>query len=90
MTLRSRLLQQLSPTVAIRLSPDDARELGVENGEAIRVATAERELLLRARLDRTVRRGTVVIPWQSGRGGSAAALITEIGSPQAVTIRRSR
>jgi anaerobic selenocysteine-containing dehydrogenase len=89
-TLRSRQLQQLSPTVAIRLSPEDARELGVDNGDAIRLSTAERGLLLRARLDRTVRPGTVVVPWQSGRGGSAAALITEIGTPQAVTIRRSR
>jgi predicted molibdopterin-dependent oxidoreductase YjgC len=89
-TLRSRQLQQLAPTVAVRLSPADARELDVESGETLRLATDERELLLRARLDRTVRRGTVVVPWHSGRGGSAAALITEIGAPQAVNVRRSR
>jgi predicted molibdopterin-dependent oxidoreductase YjgC len=89
-TLRSRQLQQLSPTVAVRLSPADARELGVESGETLRLATGEREALLRARLDRAVRRGTVVVPWHSGRGGSAADLVTEIGAPQAVNVRRSR
>ena len=86
----SRQLQQLSPTVAVRLSPADARALGVESGETLRLATEERETLLRARLDRAVRRGTVVVPWHSGRGGSAAALVTGIGAPQAVQVRRSR
>jgi len=89
-TLRSRRLQSLSPTVAVRISPADARTLKVETGEALRVATGERELLLRARLDRTVRRGTVVVPWHSGRGGSAASLVTEMGAPRAVSVRRSR
>jgi predicted molibdopterin-dependent oxidoreductase YjgC len=87
-TLRSRVLQQLCPTVAVHISPADARELEVENGDPLRVATAERELLLRTRIDRTVRRGTVVVPWHSGRGGSAAALVTEIGAPVAVSLRR--
>jgi predicted molibdopterin-dependent oxidoreductase YjgC len=85
-TRRSRTLQDLSPTVAARLSPSDAAELGVQNGDAIRVAAGKRELLLRARLDSTVRRGTVVVPWLSG--DSASTLVTQIGEPMAVTIRR--
>ena len=87
-TLRSATLQQLSPTVAVRVSPRDARELGVRNGEPLRVATDERELLLRARLDRTVRPGTIVVSWQGGRGGSAATLTTEIGQALTVSVRR--
>jgi predicted molibdopterin-dependent oxidoreductase YjgC len=89
-TKRSRLLQELSPTVAVRISPHDARELGVKSGETIRLTVEERELLLRARIDRTVRRGTAVVPWQSSGGDSAAALIAEIGPPLAVSLRRSQ
>jgi hypothetical protein len=86
-TRRSRILQELSPTVAARLSPADAGELGVQNGDAIRVAAGKRELLLRARLDSTVRRGTIVVPWLSG-DASGLPLVTQIGEPTAVTIRR--
>jgi anaerobic selenocysteine-containing dehydrogenase len=87
-TRRSRILEELSPTVAARLSPKDAGELGVQNGDAIRVAAGERELLLRARLDSTVRRGTIVVPWLSGDGDGRPPLMTHIGKPMAVTIRR--
>jgi predicted molibdopterin-dependent oxidoreductase YjgC len=89
-TKHSRLLQELSPTLAVRISPHDARELGVRSGETIRLAVEERELLLRARIDRTVRRGTAVVPWQSSGGDSAASLIAEIGPPLAVSLRRSQ
>jgi predicted molibdopterin-dependent oxidoreductase YjgC len=87
-TRRSSALQELSPTVAARLSPTDAGGLGVQNGDTIRVTAGKRELLLRARLDRTVRRGTVVVPWLSGTGESASPLVVQIGEPLAVTIRR--
>jgi anaerobic selenocysteine-containing dehydrogenase len=87
-TRRSGILQELAPTVAARLSPSDAKELGVQNGDAIRVAAGNREQLLRARLDSTVRRGTVVVPWVSGGGDSTSPLVTQMGKPMAVTIRR--
>jgi formate dehydrogenase alpha subunit len=87
-TKRSAALQELSPTVAARLSPGDAGDLGVQNGDTIRIAAGERELLLRARLDRTVRRGTVVVPWLSGTGDSTSPLVLQVGEPLAVTIRR--
>jgi len=89
-TRRSRSLRELAPTVAARLGPSDARELGVENGETIRVVADGRELLLRARLDRTVRRGTMVVPWQSGAGDGTAPLITEIGTPVMVSVRKPK
>ncbi|MHC4138084.1 MAG: molybdopterin oxidoreductase family protein, partial [Planctomycetota bacterium] len=89
-TRRSRLLQELAPTVAARLSPADARELGVENEETIRVVVDEREALLRARIDRTVRRGTVVVPWPGGAGDGAVSQITDLGSVVTASVRRSR
>jgi predicted molibdopterin-dependent oxidoreductase YjgC len=88
-TRRSRLLQELAPTVAARLSPADARDLGVENEDTIRVVVDGRESLLRARLDHTVRRGTVVVPWPSGAGDGARAPITEFGSVVSVSVRKS-
>jgi len=89
-TRRSRSLQELAPTVAARLGPADARELGVENGEAIRVVAGGHELLMRARLDRTVRSGTLVVPAQSGVGDGAAPLITEHVTPVTVSVRRPK
>ena len=86
--LKIQLGEQLTEGLGAGANPDVGREAAIETGEALRVATEERELLLRARLDRTVRRGTVVVPWHSGRGGSAATLVTEIGAPQPVTVRR--
>jgi predicted molibdopterin-dependent oxidoreductase YjgC len=74
--------------VAARLSPADAAELGLENGDPIRVAVGTREQLLRARLDGTVRRGTVVVPWLGGDGDSSLPLAAEATEPLAVTIRR--
>lgn len=87
-TRRSRSLQELAPTVAARLGPADARDLGVENGETIRVVAGGRELLLRARLDRTVRRGTLVVAAQSGVGDGASPLITEHVTPVTISVRR--
>jgi predicted molibdopterin-dependent oxidoreductase YjgC len=89
-TRRSRSLQELAPTVAARLRPSDAQDLGVENGETIRVVAGENELLVRARLDRTVRKGTLVVPWQSGAGDGTAPLITKFGTPITVSVRKSQ
>jgi len=88
-TRRSRQLRELAPTVAARLSPADARDLSVENEDTIRVVIDGRESLLRARLDHTVRRGTVVVPWPSGAGDGATAPITEFGSVVSATVRKS-
>jgi formate dehydrogenase alpha subunit len=89
-TRRSRALQELAPTVAARLGPADARELGVENGETIRIIAEGREVLLRARVDRTVRRGTLVVPWQCGTDDGMAPLIKELGTPVTVSVRRPK
>ena len=76
--------------MAARLCPSDARELGVQAGDTIRATTDEGELLLRVRPDRTVRPGTLVVPWQTSGGDSAAVLVADPERPVAVTVRRSR
>ena len=62
----------------------------IEAVEAALAAVQRRHPLLRARLDRTVRPGTVVIPWQTSGGDSAAVLVTDPQRPVAVRVRRSR
>ncbi len=88
-TRRSRRLQELAPTLVVRLCPDDARDLAVRNGDPVRVSAGERELMLRARVDATVRKGTVVVPWQGSDGDSNSMLMVDVGVPLAVNVRRS-
>ena len=66
-TTRSRLLQDLSPTVAVRINPSDARSLGVTRGEVVEISSPHGEVLMRARLDRSVRRGTPIWSVRSAR-----------------------
>ena len=88
-TGRSRLLQGLSPTVALRLSPEDAAAAGVGNGEGVKVCTNGREVLLRARIDREVRQGTVVVPWYGGED-AAAVLLGDSAEPVTGASRRGK
>ena len=88
-TTRSNKLCELSPPVAVRLNPTDALDLGVSGGEVVSVASGDRELLLKARIDPTVRRSTVVVLWGAGRDG-ASELMTEDGKPVPVRLRGSR
>ncbi|RKZ14539.1 hypothetical protein DRQ53_11305 [bacterium] len=88
-TRRSRRLQELAPTLVVRLCPDDARDLAVRNGDPVRVSAGERELMLRARVDATVRKGTVVVPWQGSAGDSNSMLMVDVGASLAVNVRRS-
>jgi anaerobic selenocysteine-containing dehydrogenase len=87
-TAFSKVLRGLAPSVALRLCPEDARRLKIDAGEMVRVSTGEREVLLRARIDRKVRSGTVVALWQNDSDG-AAALVAENGAAVDVVIRRS-
>jgi predicted molibdopterin-dependent oxidoreductase YjgC len=86
-TTHSELLQELSPAVAARIAPVDALRLGLRNGDLVRLVSHDRELLLRARLDETVRPSTVVVQWH-GKGETAAGLMVDAGQPTTVELRR--
>lgn len=88
-TTRSEALCELSPPVAIRLNPDDALRLGVGGGDVISVSGESGELLLRARIDRTVRAGTAMALWAAGRHG-VVELAEEAHRPVSVRLRGSR
>lgn len=87
-TTRSGLLQELSPTVAVRLNPADAKSIGVSRGEVVEVSSEHGEILLRARLDPTVRRGTVVAPWVGSRVG-ASTLFERVDEALSVKVRKA-
>ena len=88
LTYRSPVLRELAPTIAVRIHPTDAAEVGVSGGEVVAVAGDGGELLLRARIDPTVRPGTVVVPWY-GTQDSASALQVNHSEPLSVKVRRS-
>lgn len=87
-TRRSALLEELSPSVAVRLSPRDAQALGVVGGQTVRLVQDGTEVLLRARLDRRVPQGVVTAPWTS-RSDGASRLVQGDGEVVAVELRRS-
>ncbi|HSL17553.1 MAG TPA: molybdopterin-dependent oxidoreductase [Methylomirabilota bacterium] len=88
LSAHSALLQELSPVVAARLNPADALALGVVRGEVVEVSGGRGEVLLRARLDRSVRRGTVGVAWMGSRTG-AATLYDRIGDVLSVKVRKA-
>lgn len=60
-TLHSPTLRTLAPAVTVRVSPRDARELGISDGSMVQVVEGGTRILLQARLDDTLRRGTVAV-----------------------------
>jgi anaerobic selenocysteine-containing dehydrogenase len=87
-TTHSAILEELSPGIALRMAPVDAQAAGLGNGDVARLVTGGREVLLRARIDRRVRPGTVMAPWRTWNDG-AARLITSEGEVVQVRLRRS-
>ncbi|MCP4896185.1 MAG: molybdopterin-dependent oxidoreductase [bacterium] len=88
-TAKSKLLEDLAPSIVARVNPMDAEDTGIENGDAVAIRVGEGEILLRARLDATVVEGTVVAPWHGSPDG-AAALAADDGLPLFGKLRRSR
>ena len=56
-------LLELAPRLEVALHPVDARRLGVENGEAVRVTSRRGELHGYARLTEAVRPGAIFVPF---------------------------
>lgn len=88
-TTRSASLRDLAPPVAVRVNPGDARRLGLSGGDVVSVSTDAGELMLRARFDRTVRQGSVLVLWGAGRHG-ALELMDEAHLPVSVRLRGPR
>jgi hypothetical protein len=61
----------------------------VSGGDVVSVSSDSGELLLRARIDRTVRSGTATALWGAGRHG-VVELAEEADRPVSVNLRSSR
>ncbi len=62
-TRRVQGLLELAPRLEVALHPSDARRLGVEDGEVVRVASRRGELVGYARLTEAVRPGAIFVPF---------------------------
>lgn len=87
-TQRSHMLSQLGPRTSLHISPDEAAERGITDGDAVRVSSNGNDVLMRACLDDAQRRGVVRMPWNT-RNDGAAALIDAEDEVIEVKLRRS-
>jgi predicted molibdopterin-dependent oxidoreductase YjgC len=62
-TRRVEGLMELAPRLEVAIHPTDARQIGVESGEPIRVTSRRGELTGYARLTEDVRRGAIFVPF---------------------------
>ncbi|MFN3650931.1 MAG: formate dehydrogenase subunit alpha [Armatimonadota bacterium] len=74
MTRRSRALDEICPEPFVEIHPEDARELGVEEGAALRITSRRGALVAPARITRRVDRGTVFMAFHFRE--AAANLLT--------------
>ncbi|MCZ6552803.1 MAG: formate dehydrogenase subunit alpha, partial [SAR324 cluster bacterium] len=63
MTRRSRALDAIEPEAFVELHPEDARASNVNEGDWVRVASRRGEIVLRARVRDSTRRGSLFIPF---------------------------
>jgi formate dehydrogenase major subunit len=82
MTRRSRVLDALEPEPVACLHPDELVHLGIEPGEAIRVASRRGEVVAHARPDEGLRPGQVFLPF-CYREAAANLLTNEALDPDA-------
>jgi len=87
-TWHSKQLCSLSPSAALRMAPADADSLGIAPGQSVRVASNDRELILRARVDETVRPGTVA-SITNGEDQAVSDLVDTFDNPTFVSVRES-
>jgi len=74
MTRRASGLDQREPTPTVEIHPDDARELGVEDGDAVRLTSRRNTMVSSCRISERVARGQVFVPFHFRE--AAANLLT--------------
>jgi formate dehydrogenase major subunit len=67
-------LNELEPHAFVGLHPEDAKELGIEEGQFVRVASRRGEVTLRVRIDSIESPGAVFMPFHFRE--AAANLLT--------------
>jgi formate dehydrogenase major subunit len=80
MTRRAKVLDAIEPEAFVGMNPDDARGLGVEDGDRVRVTSPRGSIALRARVADREFKGAVFIPFHY-REASANLLTTDALDP---------
>jgi formate dehydrogenase major subunit len=81
MTRRAKVLDAIEPEAFVGIHPDDARELGVDDGDRVRVTSPRGSIALRARVADREYKGAVFIPFHF-REASANLLTTDTLDPE--------
>jgi len=74
MTRRASGLDQREPTPIVEIHPEDARELGVQDGDLVRLTSRRNTMVSSCRLSQRVARGQVFVPFHFRE--AAANLLT--------------
>jgi formate dehydrogenase major subunit len=74
MTRRAAGLDRREPTPVVEIHPDDARELGMEDGDLVRLTSRRNTLVSSCRISERVARGQVFVPFHFRE--AAANLLT--------------
>src|SRR5256886_2855470 len=74
MTRRASGLHQREPTPTVEIHPDDARELGLEDGDLVRLTSRRNTMVSSCRISGRVARGQVFVPFHFRE--AAANLLT--------------
>src|SRR5467141_3604041 len=74
MTRRASGLDQREPTPTVEVHPDDARELGLEDGDLVRLTSRRNTMVSSTRISERVARGQVFVPFHFRE--AAANLLT--------------
>ncbi|MFD7064529.1 molybdopterin oxidoreductase family protein [Streptomyces sp. NPDC059906] len=77
-TRRSRQLNDAAPSMWVELSEPDARRLGVDEGDLVRVTSRRGSIEAPARISH-IREGVVFAPWHYGDSSTAANELTLTG-----------
>jgi formate dehydrogenase major subunit len=81
MTRRSKALDALEPEAFVGIHPEDARQLGIGEGDRVRVTSARGTIALRARIAEAECPGAVFIPFHF-REASANLLTIDALDPE--------
>jgi predicted molibdopterin-dependent oxidoreductase YjgC len=81
LTRRVEGLLELAPRLEVAVHPVDARQLGVDDGGALRVVSRRGELTAYARVTEAVRRGAVFVPFVKLHGSAANFLTNSAVDP---------
>ena len=83
LTRRVEGLLELAPRLEVAVHPADARQLGVDDGGALRVVSRRGELTAYARVTEAVRRGAIFVPFVKLHDSAANFLTNSAFDPSA-------